>query len=358
MKRETRVYQFLLLVVTSCTGHIALCKTGGGYTNAYGTIVSSNDSLINGARVEKVTFCPEGNCPQEQQDALKRYGLLVRYPQAEATILLCHGFMCDKFDMGILRRLFPRGRFNVMSFDFRAHGENKKGQYCTLGREEAYDVMAAAKFLRNHPDLKSKPLYVYGFSMGAVAAIEAQAKDSSLFDAMMLDCPFDSAENVIKRGLSHLKLSLFGYSFDVPGKELLQKYAFHPYVQSLVRTVLKAVANMDSSHIAMRVLPIDPVKTVEKIAVPVMYILCRNDEKVSIPGIKSVFNNTKAAYKSLWITNGRRHFDSFFYCPEKYTEKIRTFLDDALNGTLYTVAKQEIIEDEDDFVGAKERKVL
>ncbi len=113
----------------------------------------------------------------------------------------------------------------------------------------------------------------------------------------------------------------------MPGRDVLQKYAFHPYVQSLLKMVLKAVAHMDARDIAMRVFPIDPVKTVEKIKVPVLYILCRNDEKVSVDGIKSVFNNTGSSYKILRITNGRRHFDSYFFMPQKNMPRgYKTFL--------------------------------
>ncbi len=163
----------------------------------YGSIVARSTDAVKGALTEKVVFYPHGGTYEGKK--IERNGLLVQYEDAKATVLICHGFMCDKIDAGFLRQLFPRGEYNIMSFDFRAHGENVCDQYCTLGRDEAYDVIAAAKFLKHHPALKGKPLFAYGFSMGAVAAIEAQAKDESLFAAMILDCPFDSAENVIKR---------------------------------------------------------------------------------------------------------------------------------------------------------------
>lgn len=347
-----------------------------------GLITGRNTDTIKNAIIEKVVFYPQGGTHQKSN--IERNGVLVRYPNAVATVLMCHGFMCDKVDISFLRHLFPNGRYNVMNFDFRAHGEKKGDQYCTLGSDEAFDVLAAAQFLRNHPDLKGKPLYVYGFSMGAVAAIEAEAKvekiaknnavkgdklatsieavahiedkqatlassgKETLFDAMILDCPFDSAENVIKRGLDNLKVTIMGHTFYMPGRTILQKYAFHPYVQAVLRVVLKAVANMDSRDIAMRVFPVTPAKTVENVSVPCFYIHCKKDEKVSVDGIKSVYNNTNAAYKVLWITNGRTHFDSYFYNPERYTEKVQAFLEQAVNGALYNTNKQEIIEDADE----------
>ena len=41
--------------------------------------------------------------------------------------------------------------------------------------------------------------------MGAAAAIIAQAREKNLFDAMMLDCPFDSTDKLIERGINQLK---------------------------------------------------------------------------------------------------------------------------------------------------------
>ena len=75
-------------------------------SNAYGAVVGSTTQDIPHATVDKVIL-------YSQKDAnsigrLDRPAILVRYPEAKATILICHGFMCDKFDAGFLRRLCPR----------------------------------------------------------------------------------------------------------------------------------------------------------------------------------------------------------------------------------------------------------
>lgn len=349
MKGCTKALYFVLwsLSFTSISFANAAAPKPLASRNEYGTTVSTfDDAYIRDAIVEKIAFYPqefEGSAKR-----IERSGVLVRYKDAVGTILMCHGFMCDKYDQGFLRRLFPRGKYNLMSFDFRAHGEKSEGQCCTLGRDEAFDVIAAARFLKNNPELKNKPLFVYGFSMGAVAAIEAQAKDPSLFKAMILDCPFDSSENILKRSLDRIRFSMFGYEFTMPGKDILQKYAFHPYVQTLVKAFLRAVSNLDPRNINMFVYPITPVKSIEKISVPTFFISCKRDDKAPVEAIKTIYNGSSAQYKKLWITNGRGHFDSYFYNPEKYTEAVRTFLDQAVNGSLYTVHKQEIIEDIED----------
>jgi len=315
------------------------------HVSTYGAVVESDSSLIKDGIIEKVVIYPQLEDGSLQK--IIRKGILARYDEAEATILLCHGFMCEKFDVGILRRLFPRRRFNVMIFDFRGHGENAQGQSCTFGRDEALDVIAATKFIKSHPGLKGKPVIVYGFSMGAVSAIEAQARDSSLFEAMILDCPFDSTENVLKRGLANVKFTLFGYQFSIPCRSLLERYAFHPYVQSLVKTILKTIAQLDPQDVNINMCRISPAQSIQKINVPCFFIHCKNDNKVSVRGIKSVFHNA-AGHKVLWLTHGRRHFDSYFYNPEKYTQKIRGFLNQFLAGEFKKGPIHAVIEDDDE----------
>lgn len=282
---------------------------------------------------------------------IARKGLLVRFKNAKATILVAHGYMCNKYDVGFLRNLFPHGQYNFLTFDFRAHGENKEGQVCTLGKHEALDVIAAAQFLRKYPDLKDKPLFVYAFSMGAVASIEAQSQDAKLFDAMILDCPFDSTENVLNRLVNTIKFTLFGYEFKVPGAGVLQKYAFHPYVQSLIKMLLRAVANMEPRNVETNVFSVSPAQSVTKINIPCFFIHCKNDEKVPVSAVKDVFSGAKGP-KMLWLTNGRSHYDSYFYNPERYIQQVRLFIDQVLAGQWKNPAEQRIIEDEDDRIAS------
>ena len=351
LKKTVMSAYYALIICFLCVGGLLVAgqaqeiQAAMQESGIYGHVIQDKTKKVKDATVEHIIIYPrEGH---DSEKTIERNGMLVRYKNAKATVLICHGFMCDKYDVGLLRNVFNRNQFNVMTFDFRGHGENSSGQYCTFGRDESLDVIAAAKFLRNHPELHSLPLFIYGFSMGAVSAIEAQSLVPTLSDAMILDCPFDSSEKVIKNGLSGLRGSLFGYEFELPGKNLLEKYAFHPYVQSLVKAVLKTVAQMDATGIRTNFCPLYPVESVKKIVVPCYFIHCKHDQKVSVEQVKRVYEGA-AGYKRLWLTNGRRHYDSFFYNPEKYTEQVRLFFNQVINDQLPKDPQEEIIEDEDD----------
>lgn len=292
--------------------------------------------------IEKVTLQSKESF--ESDATISRQGILVKYPSAQANIVICHGFMCDKFDVGFIRQIFPVGKYNFLTFDFRAHGENTQGQCCTFGRDEANDVIAAAHYFKEHEELKKLPTFVYAFSMGAVASIEAQAKDPQLFKAMILDCPFDSTENIVKNTLQSIKFSLFGYQFNLPGRKYLEQYAFHPYVQSFIKFLLKTVPHMDTKNITTYMYRFSPSASVTKIDVPCLFIHCKHDQKVAVDAIHTIYNGAQGP-KRLWITQGRGHYDSIFYNPEKYAKRIAHFFNKVLDGTIYKEQREKIVDD-------------
>jgi pimeloyl-ACP methyl ester carboxylesterase len=293
--------------------------------------------------LEDFTIYAKESANSEKRIARKGQGAF--YPNAEANIIICHGFMCDKYDVAFLRRLFPRGRFNVLTFDFRAHGEERGSHSCTFGRDEIYDVEAAVNYVKNHPKLKGLPCIAYGFSMGAASAIEAQARNHSLFDAMILDCPFDSSENIIKQGLDGLKVSAFGYEFNMPGRSLLQKYAFHPHVQAFVKNVLRCMTSLNPRDISINMCRVYPGESIKKVSVPCLFIHCKNDERISVDAARNIYNNAASGYKILRITDGKNHFGSYFWKPEEYTTWVREFLDKNLDGTARTTELKQVIEE-------------
>lgn len=341
-----KMYLFFIGMMTIGTVIYAeVCtKTGDEWRCEHGAILSRDGNWIKKGIVERVKIYPK--IAVDSPETMERDGVLIRYPNAVGTILICHGFMCDKFDVGFLRHLFPKRQYNIMVFDFRAHGEGRDGQLCTFGKDEALDVNAAAQFLRNHPDLKDKPLFAYGFSMGAVAAIEAQAKTPNLFDAMILDCPFDSSKTLIRKGLSNMRINIFGYEMDIPGRSTLEKYAFHPYVQLFLKTFLKAISKMDTKNVSTNFSLVSPAKSVRNITVPCLLIHCKNDELVSVDAITKIFERANG-YKMLWLTEGRRHFDSLFFSPERYARKLKLFLRGVLQGNLDKELNGVIVEDID-----------
>lgn len=291
--------------------------------------------------VQHVTFY--AHYGQDSNKMIARKGIIFRKPNARATVMICHGFMCDKTDIRFMRMLFHD--YNVMIFDFRAHGECRAGQQCTFGYDEVYDILAAGQFIKSDPELGKLPLIGYGFSMGAVSSIHAQFKHENLFDCAIWDCPFDSTDALLDRSIENLTFSCCGYTIGMPGRGLLKKYAYNHYVQKLIKYLLNSGVDMDGMIIDTNMVPLDVVSLVEKISIPIFFITCRNDKRAPPSAVYKLYEKAQG-HCEFRITNGRRHFDSFFYNPEEYTDGIRQFIEKFLNGEFKGSTLKKMYQDD------------
>lgn len=302
--------------------------------------------LLEGVKEECVTFYSRESVDSDAK--IKRKGVLIKRPHAKATVLICHGFMCDKYDVSFLHMLF--NEYNSMTFDFRAHGEDKEGQVCTFGRDESYDVVAAAEYLKNDPDLNTLPLFVYGFSMGAASAIIAQARQRDLFDAMILDCPFDSSDKLLDRGISKLKLNVFGYQMQMPGSTWLKSNGYSPYVQSLLKSILKTFTNFGAHDIVINFVPVYPEEAIKYVDIPCFFIACVNDEKAPEEAVLAVYDGAKG-FKRCWIdSDGRKHFDTIFRRMHLYFYHVDRFIKKILDGSYKKKVQAKIRKDKPECI--------
>ncbi len=108
-------------------------------------------------------------------------------------VLIAHGLG------GKIEQMYPQAialhddGCDVCLFDFRGHGDSG-GAFSSLGYLEMFDIAAIADWLRC--EKKSRRIVLYGFSMGAVAAVLAAAYGGSV-DGVIAESPFDSMENIV-----------------------------------------------------------------------------------------------------------------------------------------------------------------
>jgi esterase/lipase len=298
---------------------------------------------LKDAQLRPITFSAIKSDNEKDKTVVRKGWLLVK-KNATATILVCHGFMTSKEDMSLMRYILSD--YNVMTFDFRAHGENPDGQCCTFGQDEKNDVIGAVDFIKKHKELSDKPIIVYGFSMGAVASIMAQRERPDLFNGAIWDCPFDSSNDLIIRALDRAKISIFGFEFNVPGILMIKRYVYHPYIQYLMKLLLKLfVTNFDATQISTFIKPISPKEAIRDIKIPIFLIACHNDDKAPPLAVTEIYNNCKSPFKRLWISMGRRHFDAFFINPEKYIYKMKHFINMVINQEYLSKKNEKIKED-------------
>lgn len=95
----------------------------------------------------------------------------------QKTVVVCHGLGANKANQLIVGRdLIPHG-YNVLTFDFRAHGSSG-GQVSTFGDLERRDVLGAVRWLKQNRPQQAQQVYGVGISMGGAALIAAAADPS------------------------------------------------------------------------------------------------------------------------------------------------------------------------------------
>lgn len=111
-------------------------------------------------------------------------------PASDRTLVICHGAGANKGNfVWFLGPLAHRG-YNVLFFDFRAHG-GSDGRTTTYGIRERHDVIAAVDWLERHRPAHSRTIVGLGSSQGSLALALAAAEDPRI-DAVVLDSPFIS----------------------------------------------------------------------------------------------------------------------------------------------------------------------
>lgn len=127
-------------------------------------------------------------------------------PQFGATrcILICHGAGANKGNfVWFLPPLMYHG-YNVVFFDFRAHGASD-GRTCTFGLIEQHDVRAVVDWLKRMRPAQAEKIVGLGSSQGAMALALAAASEPRI-DALILDSPYVNPRELAHHHLGRIPL--------------------------------------------------------------------------------------------------------------------------------------------------------
>lgn len=292
--------------------------------------------LLDNARIEDVSF-PVAQSFDSSKTFIRK-GLLKVRANAIGTVIICHGYTHSKYEGFFFKMLFPH--FNVLAFDFRAHGEQTCGQYSTIGRDEILDVKGAVDYVNSRLDLSGVPLFGFGFSMGAVSLFQAQSHYKNLFDALILDSPFDSSDDCMKRSIDKaMSFKMWGKTYKIPGSGLILKALYNPYLRPIIKYIFKWTTGMDPNTADTKFVPVIPLKNAQNIKIPCMFVTCEKDASVTVDCVHRLYQAIDVPFKRLWITKGIKHCGSCLFQPEAYCYRVNKFIKHVLDHSFEHKAK-------------------
>ena len=158
-------------------------------------------TLLTGVRIPKPTSAePTGHVGElAVTEALPG-------PEAKGVVLLFHGYAASRDQVEPVAEVFRELGWATVTVDFRGHGHSP-GDTTTLGWREAEDVRTV------FDAQEARPIGLYGFSMGAAAALRA-ARDLDV-DFVVSEACFARLEDTVRVRFSAMGLP------SSPGTELL-----------------------------------------------------------------------------------------------------------------------------------------
>jgi alpha/beta superfamily hydrolase len=199
------------------------------------------------------------------------------------TAIICHGLAAGKSNqLTLARRLVPAG-FNVLIFDFRAHGESG-GQVTGYGGLEKQDVLAAVQWVRQTHPKESEKIVGVGASLGAVALLSAATDNSD-------------------EGRAISAVAAYGAYDDF--HELLSdatQILFRPPMPSLIEYVGLPIASL---HAGVDLKHIAPKETIAQLwPRPVLFIHGERDEIIPIERGQALHESATQPKYYVWFPRG------------------------------------------------------
>lgn len=227
------------------------------------------------------------------------------------AVVLCHGIWTGRRECLPLALRFREAGYNVLVFDFRAHGTSG-GRFTSVGHHEANDVIGAVQYLMERPEVDPSRIGVVGFSMGAAATIQAAARCDDIA-VLVADSAYASFIDAAR------------YSF-----RLVTRVPHFP-MANLAMQWAKWLLNVDATQLR-------PVDVIGRIAPrPILLTHGVLDEIVPVRHAYTLFQAAEEP-KELWIVPDVHHVGARDRDPEGYFARVEGFLSATLRPKTAAVA--------------------
>jgi len=259
------------------------------------------------ANVVKPGSLPVQDMRIDSASGAKLAAWLLTPPDAKGNVILMHGKRSNRLDMLQRARFLFDSGYNVLLFDFQAHGESE-GQHITFGHLEGMDAASVAKIMRQR--FPNMPLAVIGISLGGASALLG-LHDHDI-DALVLEAVYTDIISAIS---NRLRLRFGGI-----GTWLT------PIFTSQLRWRLGITPDQ-----------LNPLGHIAAFHVPMLIIGGAEDQRATANDMQRLYTTAGSKNKKLWIIEAAGHEDFYQFNPAVYQQHIGEFL-----STLHTLPRSTV----------------
>ncbi len=215
-------------------------------------------------------------------------------PERPATVILLHAVRANRLAMTGRAELLWTAGFNVLLFDFQAHGESP-GRRITFGHLEARDAQAALALVRAR--LPGKPVGVLGVSLGGAAALLGDGPLDA--DAIALEAVYSSIEQAVFNRVA-MRLG--------------------PAAHVLAPALLVQLR----PRLGIAPAELRPIDRIGRLGAPLLLIAGETDRHTTLEESRRLFDAAPEP-KDLWVVPGAAHVDFHRHSRAEYQRQVLGF---------------------------------
>jgi fermentation-respiration switch protein FrsA (DUF1100 family) len=282
---------FLGIVALMLSGLAAIAWTGSSKLMARRIPDPQVSPADFGLAFEEASF--------QSRDGLTLHGWFIPANSAKSTIIFCHGHAGSMDPDVAYAPWFHEVGFNVLMFDFRAHGRSEGGRV-SMGYFERQDLLGAIDYLLSRGITE---VGVMGFSMGGAVGITTAAQCEAI-RAVISD-----------GGFAHLESAVIGWGLE------------RGLPRRLARPLARLIITVAGWRLGIRLTDADPLRWVAHIAPrAVLFIHGDRDPFVTISDVEALYAQAGEP-KGLWRIAEAKHRRVDRLQPIEYRRRVTDFFE-------------------------------
>jgi len=264
-------------------------------------------TYLAGTQLIKANHTTIGSIPSDIKDAREvsfpsksratLSGWLFEAKQGKGGVLLLHGVRSNRLQMLNRAKFLQETGYDVLLFDFQAHGEST-GEQITFGHLEALDAESAFDYLQDR--LCNPTVGVIGVSLGGASALLGKVKLKA--KVLILESVYPSIEEAIDDRMKNYFGSVGTY--------------FSPLLTWQLKPRLEITVD-----------DLKPIDKLKKVKGAVLIVGGTEDKRTRVEETKKMFEMAKEP-KELWLVEGKGHVDFSKALGEVYEERVLDFLEE------------------------------